>query len=50
MALADGDVFYKDVYEGVKKLLKNEEYDIVREEIDKVFDYFSDNDNDEEDD
>ena len=48
MALADGDTFYKDVYEGVKKMLKNEEYNIIREEIDKAFENYYDYEEDDD--
>lgn len=47
MALANGDTFYKDAYDGVKKLLNNKEYDIIREEIDKAFVYYYDDEDEE---
>lgn len=37
MALVNGDKMYEESYEGVLKLLKNKNYDIVREEIDNLF-------------
>ena len=44
IALANGNDFYRDSYEGVKELLKNKEYDIVREEVDKAFARYYDGD------
>ena len=37
LALANGDKMYEESYEGVLKLLKNKNYDIVRDEIDNLF-------------
>ena len=37
LALANGDKMYEESYEGVLKLLKNKNYDAVRDEIDNLF-------------
>lgn len=38
LALANGDSMYEESYNGVLELLKNSEYDVVRKEIDELFD------------
>ena len=43
LALANGDKMYEESYNGVLKLLKDKNYDVIREEIDYLF---SDEDND----
>lgn len=47
-ALANGDKMYKESYEGVLELLKNSEYDIIREEVDKSFEPYDDDEEDDE--
>ena len=37
VAINDGNTMYEESYEGVLKLLKDKEYDSVREEIEKMF-------------